>query len=551
MVLIRSVYFWVLLLSSAVSGGSALYLFRLKKVPGALSLSLLMISLWEYALMYAVELMVPDLETKVMIAKIEYIGIVFFPIGWLAFTSSYMNADNPRPLPAPLLAGLSLPLMTTLVLAWTNEMHNALWRNPAIIVIKGLRVLTWEHGFWFWIHIVYAYTLILFGIIFLLQRLRRNRTDYRGQTVLITAGLLAPIIFNVMYLAGYSLGPVLDPTPLGFTISGLAFLLSIRLYSFFKIIPVAQRTIVNNLDSGIFIINNNGEIIDTNTAAMAMTSRKYESTVGLKASSYFSSVHENLGALSALEEGEDEFEISRNGSALYYYARIKSLYNTRNMNIGRILIIHDMTTRKNNEQKLLEARQKDFLMKELNHRVKNNLLMISSLIRLRKSSGGNTADLSELENQIAAIRLVHERLSNTENNLKIDMKHYIQDLLSSIFSMSTSEIIIDNSIDNVFLETQVSIPLGLIINEMATNAVKYGFIDDEEARFTVYLKEDSGEKQYLLRVSNTGNPFPDHIDLASPGTLGLRIISALTQQLDGTIELQRRPSTVFSVRFSI
>jgi two-component system, sensor histidine kinase PdtaS len=91
--------------------------------------------------------------------------------------------------------------------------------------------------------------------------------------------------------------------------------------------------------------------------------------------------------------------------------------------------------------------------------------------------------------------------------------------------------------------------LGLIVNEMATNAIKHGFNGKKDAVFSVTMKADRENNRYELAFSNTGNPFPKDIDVENPQTLGLSLISALIEQLGGTIELKREPNTVFAIRF--
>jgi len=94
-------------------------------------------------------------------------------------------------------------------------------------------------------------------------------------------------------------------------------------------------------------------------------------------------------------------------------------------------------------------------------------------------------------------------------------------------------------------------PLGLIVNEIATNAIKHGFNEKEEAVFSIQLEKDKENNQYELTLSNTGKPFPENIGVDNPQTLGLRIISALTGQLGGTIDLKRVPRPVFIIRFPV
>ncbi len=216
----------------------------------------------------------------------------------------------------------------------------------------------------------------------------------------------------------------------------------------------------------------------------------------------------------------------------------------------KLQIAADISGRKLYEEKLESAlRDKDFLMKELNHRVKNNLSMISSLISLKDAALGSKVDLSDIARQADAIKIVHEKLNQSEDITRIKMEDYVRDLLETVFSFSSVSVEAVTKITVGELHTRTAVPLGLIINELATNSVKHGFAEDSEARFDVELEKESSGDTYVLRVANSGRPFPGHIQLDNPDTLGLQLITALVQQLRGTVDLQREPHPVFTIRF--
>lgn len=210
----------------------------------------------------------------------------------------------------------------------------------------------------------------------------------------------------------------------------------------------------------------------------------------------------------------------------------------------------DVTDFKATEENLKQAvEQKNHLMQELNHRIKNNLLMVSSLVQLKNQSLGDIVDLSDLKHQIDAIRIVHEKLYQSDDPSKISIRNYILDLLPAVFSLSGREIVIENTVKDMHLSSKTAIPLGLIINEAATNAIKHGFTSGVEARFSVDFRKDGKSGYFILTISNTGRPFPETVGFENSETLGLRLIAALTGQLEGTIELQRDPHPVFTIRF--
>lgn len=218
--------------------------------------------------------------------------------------------------------------------------------------------------------------------------------------------------------------------------------------------------------------------------------------------------------------------------------------------IGTMGISMDVSRLKEVEKNLRRAlEEKDFLMRELNHRIKNNLAIITSLLRLKNMNLEGDTDLSDVILQIDAIRLVHEKLHRREEIGSIALQEYFGDLLDTIFSSfygrEVSRIV---EVEEFELDTRATISLGLIVNEIAINAIKHGFIDGDEAIFSLNLRKTDEGRAYELVMSNTGKPFPEDIDIHHSGSLGLELISTLVTQLNGSIELRKSPYPVFTLR---
>ena len=260
------------------------------------------------------------------------------------------------------------------------------------------------------------------------------------------------------------------------------------------------------------------------------------------------------GHIRRLLEGEAvEFEIAY--SSLYgkeSYLRIYAVPLMREKSFdGAVVMAEDISERNRMEKELKRSNEeKDFLLKELNHRVKNNLLMVSSLINLKDGSLGESIDLSDISHQIDAIRIVHEKLHESEKITHIDFKDYVLDLLTTVFTFSRIPVTVKETIEHISVRTKTAIPLGLIVNEIATNAIKHGF-EGDTAEFSIRFSEDGSRKEYVLILENSGKPFPGDIDIDNPDTLGLKLISALVNQLGGTLELTRKPRPLFVLRFPI
>lgn len=228
------------------------------------------------------------------------------------------------------------------------------------------------------------------------------------------------------------------------------------------------------------------------------------------------------------------------------------LFDTDGAFSGRVATFEDITERIRKEEHLeaLNA-EKDFLMKELNHRVKNNLMMISSLISLRESSEEGAVDLSDLMHQVDAVRIVHEKLYLSEDILNVDLEEYLVQLLDTVFSFSDTEVWTRINVEHITLPTKTAMAVGLIVNEIATNAMKHGFPMIDDPCFEITLRREAERGLCLLTLTNNGAPFPDGITLDNPDTLGLRLITSLVEQLAGSLELQRAPHPRFTIRFPI
>lgn len=257
----------------------------------------------------------------------------------------------------------------------------------------------------------------------------------------------------------------------------------------------------------------------------------------------------------AIEKGEpyniEERIVRPDGEIRWVDSRGEVIYDENHRPVKLIGSFVDITERKRAEERLQSAiTAKDRLMSELNHRVKNNLSLVLSLIHLKQNALGDRGDLSDIIGRVGTIRFVHEKLQQSESIGEVDFKSYVEDVLSGAISPRTNPgVEVENEIGDVFLPTKLATTLGLIVNELATNAVKYGFRSQSEKRFNVTMKTDEDSEEYVLTVSNTGREFPDDIDIEHADSLGLQLVTALIGQLGGTMELQRKPYPVFTIRF--
>jgi PAS domain S-box-containing protein len=217
--------------------------------------------------------------------------------------------------------------------------------------------------------------------------------------------------------------------------------------------------------------------------------------------------------------------------------------------------LRDITERKRAEEQIeASLREKEVLLQEIHHRVKNNLQVISSLLNLqaRYIKEDTYADMfTESHNRILSMALIHEELYQSKDLARIDLNNYIRHLANALFrsyGVDTGRIILTIDIADLVLDIGTAIPCGLIINELVSNALKYAFPKDNKGKIKIALRSFN-ENEVELIVSDNGVGLPKDLDLTNPKSMGLRLIHIMTKQIEGKLVLDRNDGTKFQIRF--
>ena len=211
--------------------------------------------------------------------------------------------------------------------------------------------------------------------------------------------------------------------------------------------------------------------------------------------------------------------------------------------------------RRAEEQIKASLREKEILLSEVHHRVKNNMQIIISLLRLQagKIEDKKSADmLKEAENRIRSMALIHEKIYQTADFANIEFGAYAKSLSKDLFKsygINTGKVQLKIEIENIALGLDNAIPCGLIINELLSNSLKYAFPKDRGGEIKISFKP-LNDHEVELMVSDDGIGIPAEIDIGETESLGLQLVNILAEnQLDGTLELDRVGGTAFKIRF--
>ena len=326
------------------------------------------------------------------------------------------------------------------------------------------------------------------------------------------------------------------------------------------------RQVVESAPNAMVMINRNGEIEMVNAQTeglfgytrsellgrpieMLVPERFRKAHPALRGSFFSGPVSRPMGA------GRDLFGLKKDGAEF----PIEIGLNPIETDAGSMVLsaIVDISDRKHKEDSIHAAlKEKDVLLGEIHHRVKNNLQIVHSLLDLQSN---NISDqivlgmLRESQNRIRSMALIHQTLYQSKDFAKVDFRAFLDSLaptLISSYGLGSDRVKLTMNASEVQLPINAAIPCGLVVNELISNALKHAFPGDAHGDITVDLSSDS-PTMVVLAVSDNGIGIADDFDLAQTATLGLQLVTMLTDQLGGQLDVHHRNPTRFKLRFPL
>jgi PAS domain S-box-containing protein len=338
-------------------------------------------------------------------------------------------------------------------------------------------------------------------------------------------------------------------------------------------------------DYAIYLLDREGRIATWNTGAERIKGYTAAEVLGRPFSRFFPPDEQTRGTparllAQAAREGHyvgEDWHIRKDGSRFWASFVITALHDAHGELQGFAKVTRDITERREAEQALeaaneqlehrvaertaelqalntrLEAslREKEVLLKEIHHRVKNNLQVVSSLLSMQSATVQNPAVhdfVQESERRIQAMALVHATLYQGSDVAHFQLAAYVEALsqqLARAYGVDPGRIILQSQVEGVVLPPDTAIPCGLILSELLSNCLKHAFPGGAVGDVSVTLTNTADH--LALRVSDNGCGFPEHLDFRHTESLGLQLVCALTEQLQGTIALERDGGTAFTV----
>jgi len=326
------------------------------------------------------------------------------------------------------------------------------------------------------------------------------------------------------------------------------------------------RRVVESAPNAMVMVNSEGSIEMVNTQAERLFDYSREELLGerieILVPERFRHHHPQkrkmfFGDLQSrpMGVGRDLFGRRKNGSEFPIEIGLNPIETEEGMMVLSSIV--DISDRKQKEMRIQEAlKEKDLLLGEIHHRVKNNLQIVHSLLSLQSSMISDESVRSMLvdsQNRIQSMALIHQTLYQSNNFARVDFGDFLEALvptLISAYTFSGKDIQVEIHADSIYLPINSAIPCGLLINELITNALKHAFTERTQGQITVSLSMLEDKKMQLI-VSDTGVGIAEELNLHAIETLGLRLVNLLAQQLNGSLNIRRHNPTQFSLIFPL
>ena len=277
-------------------------------------------------------------------------------------------------------------------------------------------------------------------------------------------------------------------------------------------------------------------------------------------------------------QNHETLRLRKDGTIINVSLTLSPVYDASGKLSDISIIARDITKRKAAQEAL--ANIENARKKEIHHRIKNNLQVISSLLDLQAEKFKGRKDIEDSEilkafresqDRVISMALIHEELYKGDGLETLNFSPYIQELVENLFQtyrLGNTDISLKMDLEeNILFDMDTAVPLGIIVNELVSNSLKHAFPGRDKGEIRIRLhREENGEclnvreesqsegcnsKTFILTVSDNGVGIPENLDIGDPDTLGLQLVTSLVDQLDGKLELKRDNGTEFTVRFAV
>ncbi|SFG59465.1 PAS domain S-box-containing protein [Halopelagius inordinatus] len=542
----------VLLVTVAVGTTAAFLAWRERPEPGVVPLVAMLAGQcwWSACLIFQVQ--ATTLESKVFWVNLSWIGVVVIPVAWLLFALQYTGRDQyvrPR-----YVALLSLIPVATVVIALTSQSHDLLYTESTLVLQNGNLRLVQGVGSWFWVITGYTYLLGLFGSVPLLGLVRSDSLPFRGQSIALLVGTLAPWASNALFLVGIVPLKGLDPTPISFAVSGVAYLGALTRFRLLGTNPSpnrrARRLVFQRMQEAAIVVDSHDYVVDVNESAAETLGVTPREILGSPAQTFVPG-YDDLP-----EDGSASSQITLDGTnrESRYDATVTQINDFRGRVIGRVITLHDISEHIRQQQRL------EVLNRVLRHNIRTETNLIAGYADLMEGDD-NDPRATTVKEHAANIAEMGEKAREISNIFERGREPTEGTLLSALLRESVAAV--REAHPDAVIECEpipegvyVATVLDPVFSNLVENAAEHNPGDHPHVRVTVETNDDwvrvavaddgPGIDEYERSVLERGAESP----LMHGSGLGLWLVTWATGIAGGRVSFETNDPTgsVVSVR---
>jgi PAS domain S-box-containing protein len=454
---------------------------------------------------YTLQILTADLPSNLFFNSLEYVGIATIPVGWLLIALYYTGREEYVTLRT--LALLFVVPAIIVILTATDGIYHFYYAGYTPVTSGGAVIWILNHGTGYWIDFVYTYILIILAFGMILNHLLSPSHMYRRQTLVLLAGCLVPVIFNLIFVFKLNPWPELDLTPFSFAIAGAIVAIGVLRYQLFSSAPIAYSTVFDHITDGVIVMNTQGSVVDLNPAAGQITGFSRAEAAGFPIAIVFPPYLSGSGEPGTEPGTHREIPDLHNGIPFTYDVTDLPI-TTGSVQRGRLLIIRDISERKQAVTALERANRKlNTLSSITRHDINNKLTAMMTYLDLARDSADPPAIGQYLRQAEEGARGIGDLVKFTKYYQDIGIQSpQWQDVKATIRSAATSvqkgSAAVHSDIGNI--EIYADPLLERVFYNLIENAVRYG---GEITRITFSAQESP--QGLILTCEDDGTGIPD------------------------------------------
>lgn len=568
---------WAFFASSVLSFELAMHAWTKRRNAYTNAFFAVMLCAGFWSMLSGMHLVIADFDLEVLVSSIKFLFVIPLPVIWILLAAWFTDFPVSKRLARALFV---LPVVSLALLA-TNDVHQLFFVSNTPFEQEGFTTIERVYGQWFWVHMGYAYLMVMGAFLLFLRKVVTSNGYVRVQALIMMMGSVLPLLVNIIYFLDPAAFLYLDWTPVSFAASGVFFFLGMFRYRMLDLIPIAREQIIKSMDDGVIVTDPQGHILDMNDATGKLLDSESASVIGKHVTSVFPFIQSVWDDATSESSIRREVPRVRGAERRWKAVRIKSVINDAGHLQGKLVLVRDVTERKEAELHLIESKKqieelsklKSAFLSNMSHDVRTPLSGITGLADvLVEETEGDHQELA------AMIRTSGGRLLKLLNSI-LSVSHLASGTLDQ--KVETADVVgliqrvlaqYEREVEAVGVELRTSYPDHPIYHELDPNHLGHALshIMDLAVRSTesgsIRVDVSDTPEGVLIRVTDTGRGFDpafiasideplDSLSLAEFGldkgsSLGIRVANGLIVESGGKLHIQSQPGrgSSFTIR---